>query len=83
VVVGLRLQLLRQVKQSFPAWLDITVLDEELWVCRSNAGTLFARCAATIWRWRTCSEGGLPARGRDAQLSRKGSEQCSPLLSLR
>lgn len=37
-----RLQLLRQVNQSFPAWLDITVLDEELRVCRGNAGTLFA-----------------------------------------
>ncbi|MFO7629455.1 MAG: PAP/fibrillin family protein [Prochlorococcaceae cyanobacterium] len=33
---------LRQVRQSFPAWLDITVLDEELRVCRGNAGTLFA-----------------------------------------
>jgi hypothetical protein len=37
-----RLQLLREVKQSFPAWLDITVLDQELRVCRGNAGTLFA-----------------------------------------
>jgi hypothetical protein len=37
-----RLQLLREVKQSFLAWLDITVLDEELRVCRGNAGTLFA-----------------------------------------
>jgi len=37
-----RLQLLREVKQSFPAWLDITVLDSELRVCRGNAGTLFA-----------------------------------------
>ncbi len=37
-----RLQLLREVKQSFPAWLDITVLDGELRVCRGNAGTLFA-----------------------------------------
>jgi hypothetical protein len=37
-----RLQLLREVRQSFPAWLDITVLDEELRVCRGNAGTLFA-----------------------------------------
>jgi hypothetical protein len=39
---GQRLQLLRQVKQSFPAWLDITVVDQELRVCRGNAGTLFA-----------------------------------------
>jgi hypothetical protein len=37
-----RLQLLREVRQSFPAWLDITVLDGELRVCRGNAGTLFA-----------------------------------------
>jgi hypothetical protein len=37
-----RLQLLRQVNQSFPAWLDITVLDQDLRVCRGNAGTLFA-----------------------------------------
>jgi len=37
-----RLQLLRSVQQSFPAWLDITVLDEQLRICRGNAGTLFA-----------------------------------------
>ena len=37
-----RLQLLRDVNQSFPAWLDITVLDDDLRVCRGNAGTLFA-----------------------------------------
>jgi len=37
-----RLSWLRQVNQSFPAWLDITVLDQELRVCRGNAGTLFA-----------------------------------------
>ena len=37
-----RLQLLREVNQAFPAWLDITVLDRELRVCRGNAGTLFA-----------------------------------------
>jgi hypothetical protein len=37
-----RLSLFRQVSQSFPAWLDITVLDQELRVCRGNAGTLFA-----------------------------------------
>lgn len=37
-----RLQLLRSVQQSFPAWLDITVLDAELRVCRGNAGTVFA-----------------------------------------
>lgn len=37
-----RLQWLRSVSQSFPAWLDITVLDQELRVCRGNAGTVFA-----------------------------------------
>ena len=37
-----RLQLLREVQQPFPAWLDITVLDQELRLCRGNAGTLFA-----------------------------------------
>jgi hypothetical protein len=37
-----RLLLLRSVQQPFPAWLDITVLDQELRVCRGNAGTLFA-----------------------------------------
>lgn len=37
-----RLQLLREVSQSFPAWLEITVLDQDLRICRGNAGTLFA-----------------------------------------
>jgi hypothetical protein len=37
-----RLQLLREVNQSFPAWLDISVLDNDLRVCRGHAGTLFA-----------------------------------------
>ncbi|MDM7936477.1 MAG: PAP/fibrillin family protein [Cyanobium sp. CZS 48M] len=36
------LRLMRQVNQSYPAWLDITVLDQELRVCRGQAGTLFA-----------------------------------------
>ena len=39
---GRRLQLLRDVQQSFPAWLDITVLDQQLRICRGNAGTTFA-----------------------------------------
>ena len=39
---GRPLELLREVKQSFPAWLDITVVDRELRLCRGNAGTLFA-----------------------------------------
>ena len=37
-----QLKLLRQVEQSFPAWLDITFLDERLRICRGNAGTTFA-----------------------------------------
>jgi hypothetical protein len=37
-----RLRWLRSVQQSFPAWLDITVLDDELRICRGNAGTVFA-----------------------------------------
>ncbi|AII48493.1 hypothetical protein KR52_04950 [Synechococcus sp. KORDI-52] len=36
------LSLMRQVQQSTPAWLDITVLDEQLRICRGNAGTTFA-----------------------------------------
>jgi hypothetical protein len=36
------LQLQRQVQQSIPAWLDITVLSPELRLCRGNAGTIFA-----------------------------------------
>ena len=39
---GNRLELLAAVAQSFPAWLDITVLDQELRICRGNAGTVFA-----------------------------------------
>lgn len=45
-----RLSLLRQVNQSFPAWLDITVLDDRLRVCRGNAGTLFALLRRTDLR---------------------------------
>ena len=37
-----QLKLMRQVQQSTPAWLDITVLDERLWICRGNAGITFA-----------------------------------------
>ena len=39
---GHRLELLAAVRQSFPAWLDISVLDQDLRVCRGNAGTIFA-----------------------------------------
>lgn len=45
-----RLSLLRGVNQRFPAWLDITVLDDWLRVCRGNAGTLFALLRRTDLR---------------------------------
>ena len=41
-IAGHKLQLLRSIEQSFPAWLDITVLDDALRICRGNAGTIFA-----------------------------------------
>ena len=34
-------RLLTAVNQSFPAWLDITALDEHVRICRGNNGTLF------------------------------------------
>ena len=37
-----KLSWMRKVQQSTPAWLDITVLDEQLRICRGNAGTTFA-----------------------------------------
>ena len=40
-VIG-QIKLLRDVRQSFPAWLDMTVLDAQLRICRGNAGTTFA-----------------------------------------
>ena len=39
---GWRPKLLKDINQSFPAWLDITALDESLRICRGNAGTCFA-----------------------------------------
>jgi hypothetical protein len=39
---ALRPELLARVRQSFPAWLDITVLTPQLRLCRGNAGTIFA-----------------------------------------
>ena len=39
---GRRLELFKSINQSFPAWLDITTLTEELRICRGNAGTTFA-----------------------------------------
>ena len=37
-----QIKLLKDVRQSFPAWLDMTVLDSQLRICRGNAGTTFA-----------------------------------------
>ena len=37
-----QVKLLRDVQQNFPAWLDTTVLSQELRICRGNAGTIFA-----------------------------------------
>jgi hypothetical protein len=56
---GRPLALLREVKQSFPAWLDITVVDRELRLCRGNAGTLFAllrRTDLTMGPWSNEAE---------------------------
>ena len=39
---GRRIELLKTINQSFPAWLDITALTTELRICRGNAGTTFA-----------------------------------------
>ena len=41
IIGGRKLRLLRTIEQSFPAWLDITVVDDALRVCRGNAGTTF------------------------------------------
>jgi hypothetical protein len=40
-IAGRKLQLLRTIEQSFPAWLDITAVDDALRICRGNAGTTF------------------------------------------
>ena len=37
-----RLELMKTLNQSFPAWLDITALTSNLRICRGNAGTTFA-----------------------------------------
>ena len=39
---GKRLELFKDINQSFPAWLDITALTNDLRICRGNAGTTFA-----------------------------------------
>ncbi len=36
------IKLLRDVQQSCSAWLDITVLNQQLRICRCNAGKTFA-----------------------------------------
>jgi len=38
---GWRPKLLARVNQTFPAWLEITALDQQLRICRGNAGTCF------------------------------------------
>ena len=37
-----QIKLLRDVRKSFPAWLDMTVLDSQLRICHGIAGTTFA-----------------------------------------
>ena len=37
-----RPKLQTKINQAFPAWLDITFIDETLRICRGNAGTCFA-----------------------------------------
>lgn len=37
-----RPKLLKNINQSYPAWLDITYIDNDLRICRGNAGTCFA-----------------------------------------
>ena len=63
---GSQLQWLRRVQQSFPAWLDITVLDQELRVCRGNAGTVFALLRRNDLSLQQLL---LPALGQDQSLS--------------
>ncbi|MCP9884266.1 PAP fibrillin [Synechococcus sp. ATX 2A4] len=41
-LAGRRLELFRAVQQGFPAWLDVTFLDDRLRISRGNAGTVFA-----------------------------------------
>lgn len=39
---GRKIALMKTVNQGFPAWLEITALDDTLRICRGNAGTTFA-----------------------------------------
>ena len=41
-LAGWRANVMTGIQQSFPAWLDITVLSGELRICRGQNGTLFA-----------------------------------------
>ena len=41
IMNGWRPKLLANVNQTFPAWLEITSLDDTLRICRGNAGTCF------------------------------------------
>ena len=40
-LAGWRANLMASIKQSFPAWLDITALSDELRLCRGQNGTIF------------------------------------------
>ena len=40
-LAGWRTNLMASIKQSFPAWLDITALSDELRLCRGQNGTIF------------------------------------------
>ena len=41
-LAGWKANLMTGIQQSFPAWLDITALSDELRICRGQNGTLFA-----------------------------------------
>jgi len=70
---GRRWQWLRSVQQSFPAWLDITVLDDELRLCRGNAGTVFALLRRTDLELNQLLIAGDPSRSPEpAPAPRRG-----------
>ena len=41
-LAGWKANLMTSIQQSFPAWLDITALSDDLRICRGQNGTLFA-----------------------------------------
>ena len=41
-LAGWKANVMTGIQQSFPAWLDITALSDELRICRGQNGTLFA-----------------------------------------